>query len=199
MLYLLEAKQEVQYPQKEGTAKNVNIRDRWSLLTSLLLMLLRKWSLDLFLLVLHIFLLPHLPSLFLLLLLLIQHIYIIMLCKMGEKKCLLVNGWQLHYFVIYLKDITFSNMVNEMRKQALSSGSWFGNTSYALVLLEMAQDSELAQCSSVEQKNFTGHHQIRTSNDLNRTRVKRPLSKLQKWPNIPLFWLIISYCCIFTN
>ena len=63
----------------------------------------------------------------------------------------------------------------------------------------MAQDSELAQCSLVEHKNFTWHHQTRTSNDSDRTRVKRPLSKLQKLPTIPLFWLIISYCCIFIN
>lgn len=51
MLYLLEARQEVQYPQREGTAKNVNIRDHWSqlrrLLTSLSLVLLRKRLLDL--------------------------------------------------------------------------------------------------------------------------------------------------------
>lgn len=62
----------------------------------------------------------------------------------------------------------------------------------------MSQGSELAQCSSIDHKNFTGHHQTRPSNDSNTTRLKRPLSKLQKRPTIPLFWLM-SNCCSFTN
>lgn len=99
VVYISEARQEIQHPQRERTVKVVNIGNHWESSQKshqLSLTLLWKTSLVLFLLILHILLLPHFQPMFFFFLLLLFLFFPWLLLSQHVPPCF--ANWEHHAY-----------------------------------------------------------------------------------------------------